>query len=329
MKQFADKLLAGLIATCVLAGVPNQALSQPAADYPTKPVRIINISSPGGGFDVVARLIAEPLTRSLGQPVIVENRAGAGGNIASEYVAKSPPDGYTLLVTGNNHVINPYIYKNTGYDPMKDFAAVVELASGPSVFATGARSPYRSLKDVLNAARSQPGKLVYGAGGSGTSTHFAVEMLKSFANIDLVFVPYKEISQLHQDVIGGQIPFGMLALPVALPQIQSGLLHALAMTSETRWPTLPAVPTIAESGYPKFSYMSWVGILAPSGTPSPIIARLNREIAKVLANPVIQERLAALGRLPVGKSPAEFEAMLRALHEATGKLVSQIGIKAE
>lgn len=329
MKCLAKKLLASVIAACPLVGASDHALSQATADYPNKVVRIICVTAPGGGIDFMGRLVADRLSRSFGQSVIVENRAGAGGNIASEYVAKSAPDGYTLLVTANNHVINPFIYKNPGYDPRKDYAAVVELAEGPSILITGSRSPYHSLKDVISAARAQPGKIAYGSGGSGSPTNIQVEMFKKVANIDLTHIPYKGGGLANQDVLAGQIPLAMSDPAAVIQHIQVGTLRALAITSEKRWAGLLDVPTFAELGYPGFKHMTWFGILAPAGTPTPIVARLNREIVGVLAQPDIRDRIVGLGRMPVGKSPADFDAMLKADYEATGKLIAQIGLKVE
>ncbi len=329
MKQLADKILAGLIATCALAGAPYQALSQPASDYPNKPIQLVNVFAPGGGLDVVARIVADRLTKNLGRQVIVENRPGAAGNIGTASLVKAAPDGYTLLETTNSYNINPFIYRNPGFDPRKDFVPVVQLTEAPSVFVTQPQSPLRSLQDLVNAARSAPGKLSYGTAGNGSPTHIAGEMFKAAANIDLTHVPYKSAAQSHQDVMGAQIPLGMAALPAVTGHIQSGRLRALAVTSEKRWPTLAEVPSIAESGYPKFSHMTWIGILVPSGTPSPIIVRLNREIAAVLSDPDVRQRVIATGAEPVGKSPADFEAMLKAEYDATGKLVSRIGLKVD
>ncbi len=329
MKRFARKLLAGLITSHLLAGVSCQALAQSTAQYPTKVIRIINVSSPGGGIDILARLVAPPLGRALGQSVTVENRGGAGGNIATEYVARSAPDGYTLLVTANNHIINPFIYRNPGYDPMKDFAPVALLGEGPSVLVTAARFPYRSLADVVNAARSQPGKLAYGSAGSGSPTNIQGEMLKKAANVDLTHIPYKGGGPANLDVLAGQIPLAMSAPSAVMQHIQAGTLRALAVTSGSRWPSLPDVPTIAESGYPGFSHTTWTGIMTPAGTPEPVIARLNREITAALASTDLHEKILGLGRMPGSKSPAEFAAALMAEHEATGRIVSQIGFKAD
>ena len=329
MNRFSGKLFAGLIAAGAFSGAPSQALAQSAADYPAKLVRIIVVSGPGGGLDIVGRLVADRLSRSKAWSVIVENRGGAGGNIASEYVAKSPADGYTLLETTNSHNINAFIYKNPGYDTRKDFAAVVQLTEAPSVFVTGPQSPYRSLKDLVNAARAQPGKLAYGSGGSGSPTHISAEMFKAAAGINLIHIPYKGGGPANQDVMGGQIPFAMSALPAVMPLLKAGKLRGLAMTSEKRWPGLPDVPTVAESGYPGFSHATWIGIVAPTGTPGPIIARLNKEFAAVLAIPEVRERLLGLGAQPVGKSAADFEAMLKADYEVTAKLVPKIGLQVQ
>jgi tripartite-type tricarboxylate transporter receptor subunit TctC len=329
MKQFAHKFLAGLIATCTLAGAPLLALAQSAADYPAKPILLVITYAAGGGLDVVGRVVADRLTKNLGRQVVVENRPGAGGNIGTASVVKAAADGYTLLETTNSHNINAFIYKSPGYDARKDFVPVVQLTEAPSVIITHPRSPFRSLPDLVAAARSQPGKFVYGSAGNGSPTNIAMEMFKAAANIDVTHVPYKSAAQANQDVMAGQTPLAMAALPSTFTQIQSGLLRALAVTSERRWATLPEVPSIAESGYPGFSHMTWIGIFVPAGTPAAIIARLNREITMALANSEVRERIAAVGATPVGGSPAEFEAMLKAEYEATGKLVSQIGLKVD
>ena len=329
MNQFSGKLFAGLIVAGAFSGAPSQALAQSAADYPTKLVRIICVAAPGGGLDIVGRLVADRLSKSKAWSVILENRAGAGGNIASEYVAKSAADGYTLLETTNSHNINAFIYKSPGYDPRKDFAAVVQLTEAPSVLITRAQSPYLSLKDVVSAARAQPGKLVYGSGGSGSPTHISAEMFKAAADIDLIHIPYKGGGPANQDVMGGQIPLAMAALPAVMPLLAAGKLRGLAMTSEKRWPGLPDVPTVAESGHPGFSHATWIGIVAPTGTPSPIIAQLNKEVAAVLAIPEMSERLLGLGARPVGKSAADFEAMLKADYDVTAKLVPKIGLQVQ
>ena len=206
------------------------------ADYPARTIQFVICYAPGGGLDVIGRIVAERLTRNLGRQVVVENRPGAGGNIGTAYAAKAPADGYTLLETTNSHNINPLIYKNPGYDPRKDFAAVVQLTEAPSVLVTAPKTPYRTLKDLMSAARAAPGKLSYGSAGNGSPTNIAMEMFKAAANIDITHVPYKSAAQSHMDVVGGQIPLAMAALPSAAPNLASGALRALAITSERRWP---------------------------------------------------------------------------------------------
>ncbi len=313
----------------VALGSAPLACAQNAASYPVKPVRFVVVTAPGGGLDVVGRIVADRLSRNLGQTVIVENRPGAGGNIASEYVARGNNDGYTLLETTTNHNLNAFIYKNPGYDPRRDFVAVVQLTEAPSVIVVNTQSPYRGLKELLAAIRATPGKIVYGHGGNGQPTHVAMEAFKSMAKLDIPAVPYKGGGPATQDLLANQIPLAMSALPGMSQHLQSGALRALAITSEKRWATLPDVPSIAESGYPGYSHMTWIGLVAPTGTPRDIILRLNQEAAKVLAMPEVRQRIMTIGAEPVGKSPAAFEAMLKADYEATQKLVTQIGLKVD
>ncbi|HEX2825743.1 MAG TPA: tripartite tricarboxylate transporter substrate binding protein [Burkholderiales bacterium] len=311
------------------SSVTAQEKQDRAADYPAKAVQLVICYAPGGGLDVIGRIVAERLTRNLGRQVVVENRPGAGGNIGTAYVSKAAADGHTLLETTNSHNINPLIYRNPGYDPRKDFVAVVQLTEAPSVIVTSPKLPYRTLKDLLSAARAAPGKLSYGSAGNGSPTNIAMEMFKAAANVDITHVPYKSAAQSHMDVVGGSIPLAMAAVPSAAPSVASGILRALAVTSEKRWPTLSDVPTVAESGYPGFSHMTWIGVFVPAGTPPAIVAKLNQEIVAVLANPEVRERISKAGAEPVGKSAAEFEAMLRAEYDATVKLVSRIGLKVD
>ena len=309
--------------------VPLTAWAQSAPTFPTKPVRLVVVTAPGGGLDVVGRIVADRLSRGLGQPVIVENRPGAGGNIASEYVARGSNDGYTLLETTTNHNLNALIYRNPGYDPRRDFVAVVQLTEAPSVIVVNAQSPYRNLQALLAAVRAAPGKIVYGHGGNGQPTHVAMEAFKNAAKIDLPAVPYKGGGPATVDLLSNQIPLAMSALPGMSQHLQSGALRALAVTSEKRWPTLLEVPSIAESGYPGYRHMTWIGLLAPVGTPREIIARLNTAVAAVLQQPEVRQRITTIGAQPVGASPQAFEAMLRADHDATAKLVAQIGLKVD
>ena len=325
MKHAVMQTLCTAIALCW----PLAGHAQHAAPYPAKPVRFVVVTAPGGGLDVVGRIIADRLSRNWGQHVIVENRPGAGGNIASETVARGSNDGYTLLETTTNHNLNAFIYKKPGYDPRKDFVAVVQFTEAPSVIVVNAQSAHRSLKDVVAAARAAPGKLVYAHGGNGQPTHVAMEAFKSAAKLDIAPVPYKGGGPATQDLLANQVPLAMSALPGMSQHLQSGALRALAITSEKRWPTLPDVPSVAESGFSGYQHMTWIGLLAPAGTPRDIIERVNKEVAAVLAQPEVRQRIMTIGALPVGKSPADFEAMLKADYASTQKLVAQIGLKVD
>jgi tripartite-type tricarboxylate transporter receptor subunit TctC len=328
MNAVSRRLARGL-ASVVLACSGAVLAQDKAADYPAKPIQFVICYAPGGGLDVIGRIVAERLTRNIGRQVVVENRPGAGGNIGTAYVAKAAADGYTLLETTNSLNINPLIYRNAGYDPRKDLSPVVQLTEAPSIIVTAPKTPYRTLQDVMNAARATPGKLLYGSAGNGSPTNIAMEMFKATANIDITHVPYKSAAQSHMDVVGGLIPLAMAAVPSASPHLTSGILRGLAITSERRWPSLGEVPTIAEHGYPGFSHMTWIGVFVPAGTPSAIIARLNQEFAAALANTEVRDRIARAGAEPVGRSASDFEAMLKAEYEAVGKLVSRIGLKVD
>ncbi len=327
--QSTIRFLVSVAALCALAGAGGQASSQTASDYPTRPVRIVVVYAPGGGLDIVTRVVADPLTRRLGRQVVVENRPGAAGNIGTEYVSKATADGYTLMVTTNSHHINAFIYRNPGYDAKKGFAPVVQLTGAPSVIVTQPRSPLRSVQDLVNAARAQPGKISYGTAGNGSPTHVAAEMFKSVAAIGLAHVPYKSAAQSHLDVIAGQIPLAMAALPAVMSHIQSGTLRAMAVTTDKRWAGLPDVPTIAESGYPGYRHVTWIAVFVPASTPRAVIGKLNREIAAILVTREVRERLMAIGAEPVGGSVADFDAMLKAEYESVGALVARIGLKVD
>jgi tripartite-type tricarboxylate transporter receptor subunit TctC len=303
-----------LAAACVLAAGTGVAQD----GYPSRPVRIIVVFAPGGGLDIVGRLVAEPLTARLGQSVVVENRPGAGGNIATAYAARSTPDGYTLLLTTNSYNINAFLYRKPGYDARRDFTPVVELTAAASILIAHPAAPYRTLKELIAAARAQPGKIPYATGGNGSPTHIAAEMFKKAAGIDLVHVPYKGGGPANLDVVAGQVPLAMAALPPVMPYLQSGRLRGLA-----------EVPTVAESGYPGYRHITWIGIVAPAATPRAIVARLNKEIAAILSDSEMRNRINQLGAEPVGRGTVEFAAMLKAEYAAMEKLVAEIGIRID
>jgi tripartite-type tricarboxylate transporter receptor subunit TctC len=299
------------------------------AGYPSKPIKFILIVAPGGSADSIGRIVADRLRPALGQPVLVENHAGAGGNIASQYVARSAPDGYTLLLTANNHNVNPRIYKDAAYDPRRDFVPVIQISEGPSVLVTQPDSPYKTLAQVVEAAKAQPAKIPYGSAGFGQPVHIAMELFMAASRVQLVHVPYKGAGPALQDALGGQIPLVMSSLAGAMPHIAAGRLRALAITGDARWPALPDVPTMAELGYPAATHWVWLGIMAPAGTSSAIVDRLNREINAVLREPEIRDRMLALGTSPIGGSPAAFGKKLQADYDAIEEIVTRTGMKAE
>ena len=297
--------------------------------YPNRLIHLVVITPAGGGADSVARLVGQRLGTAIGQSVLVENRAGAGGYIASQYVAKSKPDGYTLLVTANNHNMNPLIYPDAGYQSDKDFVPVIELSDGPSILVVPKDSKFQTLVQLVAAARAEPNKISYGSAGFGQPVHIAMELFMAAAKIQLVHVPYKGAAPALQDALGGQIPLVISSLVGALPHITSGALRPLALTGATRWPTLPDVPTLAELGYPDASYSTWIGIMAPAGTDMAIVNRLNKEVATILADPEARARVVALGAAPVGAPQPAFAAKLqkdKAIHE---QVVARTGMKAQ
>ena len=298
-------------------------------DYPNKPVLLVICFGAGGGLDVVGRIVADRLAKNLNRQIVVENRPGAAGNIGTVSVLKAPADGYTLLETTNSYNINPFIYRNTGYDPRRDFLPVIELTRAPSVIIAHPKTNMRTVKELIAAAKAAPGKLVYGSAGNGSPTNIAMELFKSAAGVDITHVPYKVAAQANQDVMGGQTPLAMAALPSVITQIRGGMLHPVAMTSEKRWPSFPEVPTAAEAGVSGYSHLTWIGIVAPTGTPAAIVARLNREIAAVLMVPEVRERIADNGAEAVGGSIAEFTAALAAEYEAMAKLAQRVKFELE
>jgi len=275
------------------------AVARAADDYPSRPIRIISILPPGGSVDVLARLVSEPLSARFKQPVIIESRQGAGGNIAASYVARAPADGYTILITSNNHTVNPMLYREAGYT-LADFTPVIGLMRTPSAISASLRSGFRNLQEVIAAARQAPGEIAYGSAGNGLPSHLSGELLKKMAGIDLVHVPYRGSGPSLAAVLGGQIPLVISSLVAAAPHYAAGKLTAIAVTSKERWPALPAVPTVAESGVPGFAHDAWVGLFVHSATPETIVQTLNAAIADILADPAVAARIYRLGGTTAG-----------------------------
>jgi len=301
-----------------------------AQAYPAKPIRLIVPFPPGGGTDIAARTIANKLTDSVKWTFVVENKPGAGGNLGVEQAVRSPADGYTLVVgQTSNLAINPTLYAKLAYDPLRDLSPVALIVSAPVVFVVAANSRYASLGDLLAAAKTDPGGVTFASPGNGTVSHLAGELLQRAAGVKLTHVPYKGAAQALTDTLGGQVQSFMSSVPSALSQIRAGRLRAIAVTSAKRTPELPDAPTIAESGYRGFEANTWYGLLAPAGTPAPIIARLNDEVNRVLRTPEVRERLASEGGEALGGSPEQFASFLKAEHAKWGRIVRESGARAE
>jgi tripartite-type tricarboxylate transporter receptor subunit TctC len=297
--------------------------------YPNKPIHLIVGYAPGGPTDIVARLIAAKMQESLGQPVIVENKPGAGSNIASEYVVKSAPDGYTLLVGSIANATNMVVYKHLTYDTLRDLAPITQLMSAPSVLVATPGFPAKSLQDLIALAKRNPGKYAFASTGSGGSPHLAGEMLKMRAGIDLIHVPYKGAALVQSDLIGGQVQMAFETALSVVPHVQGGQLRAIAVAANRRLAQLPDVPTMAEAGLPDFEVSSWNGLFAPAKTPPEIIARLHEAAVKALAAPDVREKFTAQGAEAMGSTPEEFRAYIRAEIEKWGKVVRASGARVD
>ncbi|MEO8347027.1 MAG: tripartite tricarboxylate transporter substrate binding protein [Betaproteobacteria bacterium] len=301
-----------------------------AQAYPSKPIRIVVPFPAGGTTDVLARAVAQKLNESLGQPAVVDNRPGAGGNIGAELVAKSAPDGYTLLMgTVGTHAINPSLYPRMPYDHVRDFAPVILVAGVPNVLVINPGLPVNSVQELIAYAKANPGKLNFASSGNGTSIHLSGELFRTMAGVQMTHVPYKGSAPALQDLVGGQVQLMFDNLPSSLALIKAGKLKALAVTSLARAAALPDVPTLAESGLPGFEASSWFGLLAPAGTPPAAIATLNADVAKWLASPDARERLLAQGAIAAGGTPEDFARHIAAETAKWQKVVKESGAKVD
>ena len=299
-----------------------------AQPFPSKPVRILVPYPAGGGVDVLTRTLGEVVAKEWGQSVVVENRPGAGGVIASQAVVTSPPDGYTLIMVASGHATNPLLYPKIPYDTFKDFTAISLLASSPNILLVRADSPFRTMADVITAAKTRPGSLSFAHAGTGTSTHLAGELLKSLARVDLNAIPYKGGAPAINDLLGGQIPMSFNNGPESVGQLQAGTLRALAVTTAERAPFLSTVPSMAETvaGY---DTGVWWGLLGPAGLPPEVLTKLSKDFVAALNTDAVKERLTKLGAQPIGSSPQDFEARIRADYEKWEPIIKAAGMKAE
>ena len=314
---------------CFAAALALAAPAGAQTAYPQKPIRLVAPFAPGGGTDILARLVGQKASEMLGQQIIVDNRGGAGGTVGTEIAAKAPPDGYTLILVSASHAINPGLYPKLPYDSVNDFAPITQIATSPGILVVNPSLPVKSVKDLIALARARPGQINYASAGSGTPPHLAGELFKVMANIDMVHVPYKGNAPAFTDVIGGHVSLIFPTMPSAMPFIKSGRLRAVAVTSAKRSPAAPDIPTIAESGLPGYEATSWYGILAPARTPAPIVAQLNQVLVSVIGAPDMKDKLAAQGLDPVGNTPQQFAAVIRSEIEKWVKVVKASGAKPE
>jgi len=314
------------ILAALLLAVAPAAFAQA---FPDKPIKFVVPFTAGSGTDIVARTVAEPMLRALGQPIVVENKPGAGGTLGAAQVAKSAPDGYTLLVHSAGHVANPAIYNNLPYDTAKDFVGITPLASLPNVLIVSPAKGWKGPQDMVAQARANPGKLNYGSAGIGSATHMNAEIFRDSAKFDAVHVPFKGTPEAMTETATGRIDFFFAPLSSALPLIKDGRLQALAVGTPQRSPVLPNVPTTVEAGFAKSEYTFWVALLAPAGTPKAVVDRLNAEALKALASPEVKEKLAVLGAEPMPMSAAAFDAFLKSETARMADVVKAAGIKAQ
>ena len=323
-------VLSLLTATLALAAWPAAQAQAPGANWPNKPIRWVVPFPPGGAMDAIARTLGEKAGQALGQPFVIENKAGAGGNIGAEFVARQPADGYTLMITSIGMATNKPLYGKLSYDPIKDFAPVSLLAVVPNVLVTNATQPdVKTAADVIAAARKAPGKLTYGSAGNGTSIHLAGEVFNSLAQIDMLHIPYKGSGPAVADLLGGQINYMFDSITSARPHIQSGKLRALGVTTAKRSATLPGVPTLAEAGLPGYEVSPWFAVFMPAGTPAPIVNKLNAALRDAMKQPDVVARFETIGAEPVGSTPTELAKHLARESERWAKLIAERGIKLD
>ncbi len=301
-----------------------------AADvYPSKTIRLVVPFAPGGGSDIVARLLSPKMTEALGQTVVVDNRAGASANLGAAIVAKAAPDGYTLLLANANYTINPSLFKSLPFDPVREFAPVALLANVTNVLAIHPSIPAKSVKELISFAKAHPGQLNFASPGNGTSSHLAGELFRQVAKIEVVHIPYKGATPAITDLIAGQVSFTMASVLSVLPYAKQGRLRMLAVTTAKRSGALPDIPTISEAGLPGFEVSNWYGILATGGTPRPAVDRLNSELARIARVPDLAEKLAAQGADPATGTPEEFERFIQAELKKWAAVVRSAGINPE
>jgi tripartite-type tricarboxylate transporter receptor subunit TctC len=320
-----NKWLRAAAATVAALAISNAASAQ---SFPSKPVHLLVPYPAGGAVDVLTRTLGDVVAKTWSQTVVVENRPGAGGVIASQALVAAPPDGHTLIVVASGHATNPFLYPKLPYDTFKDFTPISLLASSPNILLVRADSPFKTLADVIAQAKAKPGSLSFAHAGNGTSTHLAGELLKSLAKVDIAGIPYKGGAPAINDLLGGQIPLSFNNGPESVGQIAAGTVRALAVTTAQRAPSLPDVPSMGET-VPGYDTEVWWGLVGPANMPPDLVAKLSRDFVDALNNAVVKERLTKLGASPIGSSPQAFAAKIRADYDKWGPIFAAAGIKAE
>jgi tripartite-type tricarboxylate transporter receptor subunit TctC len=314
----------GIIAAALAVALPVLAQT-----YPSKPIKIVVPYPPGGFNDTLGRTLAAKFTEAWGQPAIVENKPGANTVIGTDFVAKSPPDGYTLLVVAFPFAVTPSLIKNMPYDTVKDFAPVVLAAQSPNLLVVNPSVPVKSVAELVALAKSKPGSLSYASTGNGSSNHISMELFKNLAGVQIVHIPYKGSAPAVTDLLGGQVQVMFDNVPNVLPQVKAGRLTALAQTGSKRSALVADLPTVAEAGVPGYEVTVWFGLVAPAGTPPAVVQKLNAEVLRILAMPDVRERFLAQGVEPVGSTPEQFSDHIRAQMAKWAKVVADAGVKAE
>ncbi|RPJ47036.1 MAG: tripartite tricarboxylate transporter substrate binding protein [Betaproteobacteria bacterium] len=324
--RIARTTIVAVISTTIIATTGAHAAQPAKGTYPERPIRLIIAQAPGGNADIIARALAEAMGERLGQTIVADNRPGASGIIATELAVKAPPDGHTLLLVPSSFGVNPAARRNLPYDQLRDLAPITLVAMAPNVLVVGPALPIKSVADLVNAAKANPGKLTYGSSGNLGSPHLAGELFELMTQTDMVHVPYKGAAAAMIDLVAGRISLSFASLPSAIAHIRSGRLQALAVTTEKRFPLMPDLPTVSESGLPGFETSAWQGLVAPARTPPAIIKRLNSEAVSVIKQPAMHERMVQNGAAPVGSTPEELWDFARKQIEKWGKVIKAAGI---
>jgi tripartite-type tricarboxylate transporter receptor subunit TctC len=325
MEEKMKRLISAVVAVAAFAF----AMPASAQGYPTKPIKIVVPLAAAGTGDTLARAVGEEMGRILGQPVVIENRPGAGGLLGTEVVANAPPDGYTLLAVSPSHVINATLYTKAGYDPVKSFEPISLMAYTHQILVAHPSVPFKTLQELIDYAKKNPGKLNYGSAGTGSATHLNMELFKSMSGTEIVHVPYKGSTQARQDVVGGQVQLAMDGLLPVLSLIKDGRLKALALTSGHRSPSAPEIPTMSEAGVPGYVSDTWYGLMAPAGVPKDVLAKLEDAAVKAIKTPAVRERLTKAGAEPAGSSADEFRKTIEREKPIWAKVVKESGAKVD